>query len=294
MIEIKSLEIHASYHCNLSCKNCMHLSPYEDKHFIDFNQLKDDLMQLKNVLKADVLRILGGEPLLNPNLSEIVLIVKESEISNTISIATNGTRIKSWVNNPIWNEIDECEISLYPCVKSKHKEIIDSCESISKKFNVKFLLYYCNSFRKAYSLQASSNKQMTQKIFDTCLCVRDWQCFNLFEGKFYLCPQAFAFARNGITDNNESDYVDLINCKNLEQELSSYINRTKPLEACSYCYGNCGLLEAHTQELELKFNTCTHPYEENIDFDYLKELLENPSSRSSMGTINTIDTISFS
>ena len=35
MITVKSLEIHVSYHCNLSCKGCSHMTPLEKEKYID-------------------------------------------------------------------------------------------------------------------------------------------------------------------------------------------------------------------------------------------------------------------
>ena len=104
-IEVESLEIHVSNHCNRSCKGCSHLSPLESVFFIDLDEISKTLKILSKYLHCDVIRLLGGEPTLNDSLLEIVEKVKKIGISNKISIPTNGT-ILNKISEDIINNID--------------------------------------------------------------------------------------------------------------------------------------------------------------------------------------------
>ncbi len=296
MIKIESLEIHASNHCNLSCKGCMHFSSFEKEKYIDNISLEEDLKILKGILDIGVIRLLGGEPLLNIELPKVISVVKRCKLSDRISIATNGVNLSRWVNNPMWNDVNECEITLYPNTQKIYRSILTNCNIIAKKYKVKIYIYHCEYFRIPGSIDISKSKILTDNIFKTCLIAKNWQCFNLFESKFYLCPQAFAFVRNGIGDSNCSDWVDLHNCRNLELELYEYINRQVPLSICSHCYGSCGLREKHTQfqrNGKCASDMVTASYEMGIDYKYLDSLLNDDVNRNSMETLSKVQIINF-
>ena len=88
------LEINAVRHCNLSCRSCSHSSPIAEKENIDPSVVGKDLRSLSRFLKCQVVRILGGEPLLHPSLKELLKEVKCSNISANICLVTNGILLK--------------------------------------------------------------------------------------------------------------------------------------------------------------------------------------------------------
>lgn len=58
-----------AYHCNLRCSGCVHLSPYSRKHFPSLESFTADLNQLSRGFHAPFIDLLGGEPLLNPEIN---------------------------------------------------------------------------------------------------------------------------------------------------------------------------------------------------------------------------------
>ena len=85
-----NLEYSVSYHCNLRCAGCSHLSPFSQKKFPSLESFCDDIRKLSEGLHASEMRLLGGEPLLNPEISTYIKEAKESGIANAVSITTNG------------------------------------------------------------------------------------------------------------------------------------------------------------------------------------------------------------
>ena len=68
------LEFHVADHCNLNCKYCTHYSPLVEKPvFTDYERFEADFRQLKKlIIDIGVIRIVGGEPLLNPELGKYI------------------------------------------------------------------------------------------------------------------------------------------------------------------------------------------------------------------------------
>ena len=47
MIKIESIELHISNHCNLCCRGCSHMTPLEEKGFINL----EDTINSFNILR---------------------------------------------------------------------------------------------------------------------------------------------------------------------------------------------------------------------------------------------------
>lgn len=291
MINVKSLEIHASYHCNLSCAHCMHFSPLEEEKYLEPGELTHDLHYLKNIVHTDVIRILGGEPLLNSKLAELAEIARVSEIADNVALATNGLLLKKWYDREsLWKNINECEISLYNYNPSIISQIYDLCCGLSYRWGVRFYLYRCTSFRKAGSYQKTNDRNLVHNLFRSCLVAHEWQCVNLCGGRIYLCPQAMAFSRHIPDVRKEENSISIKPVETLENRLLIYFNLDMPLPACFRCYGSCGAKFSHEQVSRNQFLEQLNRYELNdIDYKFLDELNKNSHGYSNLGTIeNTI------
>ena len=90
------LEYHVADHCNLNCKYCTHYSPLvQEPVFTDLEKFKLDLQLLKERIDdIGVIRILGGEPLLNPQLSEFITYTRRLYPKAVITVVTNGLLIE--------------------------------------------------------------------------------------------------------------------------------------------------------------------------------------------------------
>ena len=88
---LKRLEFHVVDHCNLNCNGCLHFSNISEKNFLDINLLKDRLQRLSQIFgKIDLLRILGGEPLLHPHIINIIEMTRNYFPFSKIDLVTNG------------------------------------------------------------------------------------------------------------------------------------------------------------------------------------------------------------
>lgn len=130
-------DIEVTEHCNLNCKSCGSFAPLADEEYIDIDELDRDLRRLSELSDGEVhhINILGGEPLLHPEIARIVEI-KNNVIAHGIQYQSFGQAADGWYHTVISESGDKNEIQqflhcsnannctvlehgkLYPCPKA--------------------------------------------------------------------------------------------------------------------------------------------------------------------------------
>ena len=128
-----TLAIDPSNLCNFRCNFCAIQSKIENlsfrKQLMDknlFMKIIDDLQEFPEKLK--VLRINGqGEPLLNPDLPEMIKYAKDKEIAEFIEIITNGSLLCPELNQKLIDSgIDRIRISVEALDEEGYKNIANA------------------------------------------------------------------------------------------------------------------------------------------------------------------------
>lgn len=93
-----TIQIFPVYACNFKCEFCIHAVPMEQRGFISdtiamdytlYQKAIDDIAQFPQRLK--LLRFAAmGEPLLHPQIADMVQYAKEKDVAESIEIVTNG------------------------------------------------------------------------------------------------------------------------------------------------------------------------------------------------------------
>src|SRR5690349_1457484 len=89
-IRIPLLELHAANACNLTCESCSHFSNSGHKGHLRLEDAEAWMQAWKGRVQPDLLRILGGEPTLNPKLPELIELVARQWPESRIGLTTNG------------------------------------------------------------------------------------------------------------------------------------------------------------------------------------------------------------
>jgi hypothetical protein len=91
------LETHLVDHCNLNCKGCSHFAPLVDgEAFADIDVFRRDLKRLSELFhNIYEIRLMGGEPLLHPNLLPFFDSARNAFPRAGIVLFTNGLRLLS-------------------------------------------------------------------------------------------------------------------------------------------------------------------------------------------------------
>ena len=274
--EVKSLEVHVAYGCNLNCRSCAHCSPLEPEDFINIDKCVNHLQILAKHLRIKILRLLGGEPLLNENIVSILEMVKQARIADKIYIATNGLFLKR-MPNKFFELIDGLEISIYKYSEYFQKEMINFIRHKFKNTHKQAFFYKFYYFREPFFTSENQERSLVQQIYDTCVYSKLWQCFNYHQGHFFKCPQAFSLEKNIFGyENYKENGIKITDNNQLGEKLLAYINSTNPLSACKYCCGAAGLkIEIEQVKRESWKEYIKHNVNDALDFEFLVKLKEN-------------------
>lgn len=245
-LERHSIEYNLTEHCNLSCYSCDHASPLLPTKFARLEDFSRDLTALARVFHASQLRILGGEPLLHPELPFFLAEARRIGIADRIAIFTNGVRLHQ-APDELWDLIDELWISVYPGVARRLSD--DACARICKAHGVSLHISHWVEFGKTLINQRIENPALVKAIFREC---KSADCHTVHEGRFYRCCVA-PFTRQRLAlrgidfDNHAIDGVALHDNVNLYEDLDACLNGRSPLAACSFCLGTSGPMVQHRQ-----------------------------------------------
>lgn len=248
-IEVESLETPLTEHCNLKCAACDHASPHLAEKALVVDSLAKDLSVLSRVMKAKEYRLVGGEPLLHPDLNAIINIVRDSGIAQEICLITNGLLLHR-VEDAIWESIDKLWVSDYPGVRLTWS--VEKIEAKCRKHGVVFEPHPVVQFRKVLLNHINDDGGLIQNIYNACKPAHVWKCYTLADGRFFKCAKPVLIRQRLAAAGNTyeeilPDGVDLHKGKRLRRRLEEYLSSTTPLGTCYYCLGSSGPVVDHHQ-----------------------------------------------
>ncbi len=233
---LPNLEVHLTEHCNLNCKGCTHFSTLAEPEFLSLEEYEKDLKRLSELTNQLVrIRLLGGEPLLNPNAVKYTEIARKYFPETRIEFITNGTLLLDQ-DDSFFEGLSKNNIILAPTkypIKIDWKKIKEKCE----KFDVQLKFFAGEKTLKTsykYTLDINGN-QNARKSFLTC--GHSNICIQLVKGKLYTCcmaPYARHFNKyfNQHLELSDRDGIDIYKAQNI-QEILNFL--AKPIPFCRYC-----------------------------------------------------------
>jgi organic radical activating enzyme len=246
-IQARKLEIGVAEHCNLSCRSCSHLSPTLKKHLVDADQIVGQLELLAPHYEPGYVRLLGGEPLLHPDLVGIIEAVRRSGISDVVWVVTNGVRLPR-MSEEFWHAVDRVECNMYPGGELSSDEQ-RQCKERADAAGTKLRFKAYEEFRESYSELGTDDPTLVEDIFETCEIVHNFRCHTLAQGRFYRCPQSYYVGHliPAVAGAAERDSVLVENSSDLGAKLLALLESREPPTACGYCLGSIGKRFPHAQ-----------------------------------------------
>jgi hypothetical protein len=272
----RKLEVGVTNRCCLSCRGCNHLSPACASGEIDVGLFEKSLMKLSPHFHSAEFGILGGEPLLEPRLSDIVKIARESGIADKIILWSNGV-LADAVNPAIFNMVDKLIVTVH----SPDLDLEKIRGIAHGRCDLEIQAY--NSFREPYSEIGTGDIALIKDIYDTCRHAHAWGCFTIERGVFYKCSTG-CWLRS-IFDL-PPDGVDVISAGDVFGELKAYLESPAPLNACKYCLGTVGQQFVEQQIARGGYRKMQNlPTEELLDCEFLEKTKREGVSPDEFGGI---------
>jgi len=243
----EGLEINATLHCNMRCTSCSHLSPMFRRESVDPAELAAQLSLLSRTYHASFVKILGGEPLLHPDLLGVIAAIRDSGVADTILICTNGTLLPR-APEELWAAVDALEISVYPS-RMIEPERIAGYQDLAARHGVELTVNYYEHFRVAYSEIGTDSPALVQDIYDTCKLVNVWLAHTMIDGWFYKCPQSVFIQRQveRADWDARADGLEITDGDGFRDRLVEFLNAPQPLRACRNCLGSVGRIHPHAE-----------------------------------------------
>ena len=110
------VHMHVADHCNLRCRGCTHFAPIAEPRLLDLDACERDLAAFAAIPGIEGyirdLNLMGGEPLLHPELPEIIRISRSLLPKACITLSSNGLLLER-MGEGFWRAMRECDIWLY-------------------------------------------------------------------------------------------------------------------------------------------------------------------------------------
>ena len=177
------IQVFPCYACNFKCQYCIHALPRENHGYISdctlldiklFKDMVDDISASGETVK--MLRFAGiGEPLLHPQIAEMVAYASEKKIAKTIDIVTNGALLSPKLSEQLIKAgLSTLRISIEGLSSEEYRKTtgadVDFAAIVE---NIRFYYEHCGDSRIYvkiidYMLQGSSEREkFFHEMFDS-------------------------------------------------------------------------------------------------------------------------------
>lgn len=219
---IPYFETHITEACNLKCRGCSHFSVFAKPKHKDLKEFEREFKRLSEIEEVGIIRLMGGEPLLNPDFMEYVRIARKYFPDTSISLVTNGIlghRLK-----PHEAELNELNINVTISdyhLDKQNKDIHTELHEKGQLYNI--------------SLDPTGSQDKDTAFFFCDIRMNSW--FYFMDGRFYPCCIAGTikdFWQHfnldwGFTPEDLS--IDIFS--HTAKEIEDFIS--KPCELCRFC-----------------------------------------------------------
>lgn len=246
--QVHLVEVHTSVttRCTLQCKNCNMFMPYYKQHKdSDVAMFKQDMDQLFRVVdKVFSIGILGGEPLLNKDLADMIEYLHENYRNRIgeISVITNGTLLP---DDKLLNVWKKCNVRIHISDYTKtvpYEKRLQEFEQLMKANHVE---YRINSSLVWCDFGFPENSFHFKDVRTHMM-----ECFPVFRGlnesKMYFCHVAWSAEKCGLYQLKESDYCNIAEIdEKKDEQRKEFLNMSLGgkqdwfLSFCKVC-GGCG------------------------------------------------------
>jgi len=247
VVHADRIEFDVVSHCNLRCYGCGHFSPFAETWFASPDAFERDVSTLSKYLHARMVRLIGGEPLLHPDLLDFVRIARRSAIADYVEVGTNALLLARQPRE-FWQTVDSVQISLYPeCREHVDLRLIRRLAAAS---GTKLVLEGRPAFIEPAVDFPTERARLVRHIFSACIVGR--YCRTIRNGRLYRCAESAYIddylSRLGYnTSFGQTDGLLIEERDDMVGRIRALFRSPRPLGACTFCLGSVGRPIVHRQ-----------------------------------------------
>lgn len=237
---LDTLDIVVTEKCSLKCEKCSNLMQYyQNPENMDMIEIRNSLNKILNVVDCiNELRILGGEPFMNPDFYELIDWYKDNPKIKQIIILTNATifpenekleklkvpKVKIWLSD-------------YGTLSKRLRDWMRWCE----RNKVEYLYHIYDSWHDCGNLEKHHYSiSEIRHVYETCECR---QLPTLLKGRLFNCPYAANAVNLGVLSDEEAER-DMLKTDDeavTKQMIKEFLFERNYLMSCDYCNGRNGV-----------------------------------------------------
>ena len=242
--------------CNLACVGCTNYSDLSHKGYVTWEDGKQQLEKWLEIIDIPDFGIMGGEPLINPQVEKWIVGVRELLPHAQIRFTTNGLLLHKHPNIiDLMHELGNVVFKL-PAHTPENESLKTEIDSTFSKFkwdevteygvtrwkttnNFRLQINYPDSFIKTFNGDYGNMSPFDSSPEDAFKSCIQQTCPLLYNGKIYKCSTAGLLKDTLIfNDVNDSLWVldDGISATGTQESINAFIdNFGKPSPLCSQC-----------------------------------------------------------
>ncbi len=217
--------------CNLNCNGCSVCANINDKTMMDVDKFEQDCNQL--LIKFSGIKnfkLFGGEPLLHPDLYELVTIARKKFPDANLQIHSNGLLL-SKVKESLLMLCRRLDVQFVFTLYPETGKVKRTIEQILSKHNIRYeFTPPVYEFRKAINSKGDWN---AEEVYKNCC-----KCINLIEGTLscgipFLMETLEKKYNINICENKRCNTIDIYNTDMDGWQINRLLD--SPYHLCSYC-----------------------------------------------------------
>ncbi len=197
------------------------------------------------MVRPQFLKIVGGEPLLHPQLEELLVTAHELQVGARIQLTTNGILLRQLTPRS-WDSIQMLSVSLYP-EPALPKDLIRYVAKEAARRNIEVSWKMQDKFTCLDRTTLATHEEATGTFAG---CWIRHRCNSIKNGRFYSCtrPQYIQkFAADGPLFAEDGVPVHVEDAAALAARIREHLVQTEPLHSCFLCNGGQAPLDTHRQ-----------------------------------------------
>lgn len=230
------LETNVTLACQLKCVGCNHYTPLrKSSEKADPEQIGRDLTALGKVARTAIWAALGGEPLLHPQLVDILDTVRATGTADMIEVWSNGLLLRK--QGPrFWRAFDKLVVSVYPDQHSDDdlRWMFRTAKEHGRQ--IEFKDARGDGYFRTLLYERLATEAEARAIYQSC-----WYrtyCHVVDAGVFYRCCTSPFVAPLILGLPKGTDGIPLDGLT--EERLATFLHQPQPPAACYRCAGHAG------------------------------------------------------